>query len=83
MAAVRKAFGCWVNNVQRVDDAREITQDGEQNVDEQIRSAAALEEDAQRRQDDGKNDLADITIVALQVSGWNTSTNDSADWMRP
>lgn len=57
-------------NVQRVDDAREVTEDGEQNVDEQIGSASALKEDTQRGQHDGKDDLADITVFALQVSSW-------------
>lgn len=38
----------------------ELTEDSEQDVDEQIRSAAALEEDTHGGQDDGENDLADI-----------------------
>jgi hypothetical protein len=37
-----------------------VTKDGQQDVDEEISVAAALEEDTQRRKDDGKKDLADI-----------------------
>lgn len=48
------------NDVQRVDDTRNVTQDRQQDVDEEISIAAALEEDTQRREDDGEEDLADI-----------------------
>ena len=39
---------------------RNVTEDGQQDVDEEISVASALEEDTQRRQDDGKEDLADV-----------------------
>lgn len=39
---------------------RNVTKDGQQDVDEEIGIAAALEEDTQRRKDNGKEDLADI-----------------------
>jgi hypothetical protein len=39
---------------------RNVTKDGQQDVDEEISVAAALEEDTQRRKDDGKEDFADI-----------------------
>jgi hypothetical protein len=48
------------DDVQSVDDTREVTQDGEQDVDEEITAASALEEDTDRREDDGKDDLADV-----------------------
>ena len=41
------------------------TQDGKKNVDEQVSTAAALEKDAEGREDDGKNDLADVAEGAL------------------
>lgn len=45
-----------------MNNARQVTQDGEQDVDEQISTASAFEEYANRRQDDGKNDLEDVTV---------------------
>jgi hypothetical protein len=53
------------NDVQSVDDTREVTEDGEQDVDEEVSSAAALEEDTQRRKEDGKEDLADIAVDTI------------------
>jgi hypothetical protein len=49
-------------NVQRVDDARNVTQDREQDVDEEIGIATSLKEDTERREDDGKDDLADVAV---------------------
>ena len=37
-----------------------VTQNSQQDVDEEISIAAALEEDTERREEDGKEDLADI-----------------------
>lgn len=37
-----------------------VTQDGEQDVDEEIRVAAALEEDTHRRKEESKDDLAEV-----------------------
>jgi len=53
-------------NVQSVDDSRNVTKDGQQDVDEEISIAAALEEDTQRRQNDGEEDLAEVTIECEQ-----------------
>lgn len=52
-------------HIQSVDDTGNVTQDGEQDVDEQVGAASALEEDTQRRQEDGKEDLADVAVGAL------------------
>jgi hypothetical protein len=49
-------------NVQRVDDTRNVTQDRKQDVDEEIGIATSLKEDTERREDDGKNDLADVAV---------------------
>jgi hypothetical protein len=46
-----------------------LTEDGEQDVDEEVSSAAALEEDTQRRKEDGKEDLADIASGESHVDG--------------
>jgi hypothetical protein len=43
-----------------VDDSGNVTEDCEEDVDQQIAAAAALEEDTQGREDDGNDDLADI-----------------------
>jgi len=42
------------------------TQNCQQDVDQEISSAATLEEDTKRRQENGKNDLADIAIKNCQ-----------------
>jgi hypothetical protein len=39
-----------------------LTQDGEEDVDEEIGAATTLEEDTHGREDDGKDDLADIAV---------------------
>ena len=49
-----------IAHIQRMDDARDVTQDCEQDVDEEVGAAATLQENAERRQDDGKDNLADI-----------------------
>lgn len=43
-----------------MDDTGQVGQAGQEDVDEQIGTAATLEEDTQRRQEDGKQDLADV-----------------------
>jgi len=48
------------NNVQSVDDSRNVTKDCQQNVDEEISTAPSLKEDTKRWENDGKNDLADV-----------------------
>lgn len=42
--------------------AWKLTEDSEEDVDEEISTAATLEEDTQRGEDDGKDDLADIAV---------------------
>jgi len=49
-----------IGDVQGVDDAGNVTKDGQQNVDEQVSTTAALEEDTKRREDDGDDDLDDV-----------------------
>lgn len=43
-----------------MDDTWDVTEDGQQDVDEEVGTAATLEEDTEWWEDDGKNDLADI-----------------------
>lgn len=49
-------------DVQGVDDTGDVTQDGEQDVDEEVGTASALEEDTDGRQDDGEDDLDDVAV---------------------
>lgn len=44
-----------------MDDTGNVTQNGQTDVDEEVSSAAAFEEHSKRREDDGEDDLADIT----------------------
>lgn len=46
-----------------MDDARNVTQYREKDVDQEIGIAATLEEHAQRWEEDGEDDFADITRI--------------------
>ena len=48
------------DDVERVDDTGDVTQAGQDDVDEEIGAAAALEEDTERREEDGEDDLDDV-----------------------
>jgi len=48
------------NDVQGVDDTRNVTQDGKQDVDKEISTASTLEEDTERWEDDREDDLEDV-----------------------
>jgi len=52
-----------------VDDTRNVTQNGEQDVDEEISVASSLEKDTERREDDGEDDFADIGCGERHVDG--------------
>ena len=45
-----------------MDDTRNVTQDREKDVDQEICIATALKEDTKRWEDDGEDDLADVAI---------------------
>lgn len=47
-----RRYSILENNVESVNNTREPTQTSQQNVDEQVRVAASLEEDTQRREND-------------------------------
>lgn len=57
------------DDVQSVEDTGNVTQNSEEDVDEEVSSAATLEEDTQRREDDGKKDLADVAGGERHVGG--------------
>jgi hypothetical protein len=45
-----------------VDDAGDVAKDGQQDVYQKICTATTLEEDTERWEDDGKDDLADVAV---------------------
>jgi hypothetical protein len=49
-------------DVQSMDDTRDITENGQANVNEQVGTTSALQEDAQWREDNGKDDLANVAV---------------------
>ena len=50
-----------------MDDSRNVTEDGQEDVDKQVGAAATLEEDAERGQDDGDDDLDDVAEGPVSV----------------
>ena len=49
------------SHVQGVDDAWNVTQDREEDVDQQVGATATFEEHSKRWEEDGEDDLDDIT----------------------
>lgn len=45
-----------------MDDTRNPAQNGQANVDQEVSAASPLQEDTQRRQDEGEDELADVTV---------------------
>ena len=50
-----------------MDDTRDVTKDGQEDVDEEVCIAATLKEDTKRWEDDGKDDFADIAVDSASV----------------
>lgn len=53
-----------------MDDTGNVTQDRQQDVDEQVSTASSLKEDTDGGQEDGKNDLEDVTSGESHFVGW-------------
>lgn len=74
MVTARPAVGpidtevCKFADLQCVYDTRDITQDRQEDVDEEVCIAAALEEDAERWKEDGENDFADVAVEDSRIS---------------
>lgn len=74
------------DHVHRVDNTGNPTQDGQTDVDQEVSAASALQEDTQRRQDDGEDDLADIAVKSIssvllngaRMIGWAVRPADCA-----
>lgn len=57
-----------------MDDTRDVSEDGQTDIDQEISTAASLEEDTDWREDDGKDDLADVAVEAeRRVEGQSSS----------
>lgn len=46
-----------------MDDTGNVTHNGQADVDEQVSTTSALQEDTHWREDDGEDDLADVAAV--------------------
>lgn len=51
---------CFGHSRTIVETYGNVTEDGQQDVDEEVGIASALEEHAQRREEDGEDDLDDV-----------------------
>jgi hypothetical protein len=56
------------NDVQGVDDAGDVTEDREEDVNAEVGAAALLEEYTEGREDHGEDDLADVAVKGARVS---------------
>lgn len=52
-------------DLQSMDNTRDITKYSEENIDQEVGVAATFEKDTKGRNEDGEDDLADVTIVEL------------------
>jgi hypothetical protein len=59
----------FADDVQGVDDSGDVAEDGQQDVEEQARVAAELEEDAERGKHDGEEHLADVASGESHFDG--------------
>lgn len=50
-----------------MDDARNETQDGQQDVDQQVSTASSLQENTEWWQEDGEDDFADIAVGLVSL----------------
>ena len=64
-----------------MDDTRNVTKTGQQDIDEEISIAAALEEDTQRRENDGEEYLADVACGERHDGGsWSVCVDLEVEW---
>jgi len=57
------------DDVEGMDNAGNVTKDGEQDVDQEIGTAATLEEDTKRWENDGQDDLANVARGESHCAG--------------
>lgn len=61
-----------------MDDTRNVAQDCQTNVDEEIAAASSLHEDSDRREDDGKDKLEDV--AEGKSHGWLICSGARRRW---
>ncbi|KGQ01406.1 hypothetical protein PAAG_11870 [Paracoccidioides lutzii Pb01] len=54
-----------------MDDTWDIPENGQTDVDEQVGATSAFEKDPERRQEDGKDDFADVSGLGLVYDDGN------------
>jgi len=71
VSRAKRAIACSVlqNNVQGMDDTRDVAKDCQEDVDQKITVAATFEEDTQGREDDGNNNFEDIRCFERHFEG--------------
>ena len=57
----------WSGCLQSVNNAGNVTQDGEEQVDEKVGAATTLEEDSEWWKEDGENDLDNVARVSISM----------------
>lgn len=50
--------------IQSVENAGNVTENRQQNADEELGPATSLEEDTERRKEDGEDDLDDVAVLS-------------------
>ena len=63
MSRLSSVYRSTAEYLQGMNNARNVTQYGQKDVDEKVGIATALEEDTEGREDDGEDDFADIATV--------------------
>jgi hypothetical protein len=58
---------------------RNVTEDGQQDVDEEVGIATTLEEDTERRDEDGEDDLDDVAEAKVR----RLCMSEAAGWEKP
>ena len=58
----------WSGCAQSVNNAGDVTQDGQEQVDEKVGAATTLEEDSEWWKKDGENDLDNVARVSSQYA---------------
>lgn len=62
--SVRRRIRDWLTSLARDSGCRLTTEDGQEDVDEEVSAAATLKENTERRKHDGADDLDDVAVGA-------------------
>ena len=64
-AVVNTSFSLLGDGIDSIDDSWDVAQEGEQEADPELMPASELEEDAERREDDGDEDVDAVGRAVL------------------